>query len=285
MYYRILIPELFYHYNKVLYLDCDIIINRDVAQLYEVDLGNAPIGAVHNVLNYSMYRYVTNMLKLSAETYFNSGILLINNNNFIEQQVKNKCFDLLKIKQNLVCPDQDLLNLACKDNIFLMDSGWNFQWHSCLPGAEKIVEQSEISLLNAKQKKYIIHYTSGKKAWMYPENEYSVDFWSYAESSSYRQLICQIGLSKRMNATVYEALRAELKKPLQENSTKKELDAIKSSFSFKLGRFLTWLPRKIYALFRCIHEHGLRYTFLRIFFGKAKANNYEIKKRQKHDKS
>lgn len=206
MYYRILIPELFYHYDKVLYFDCDIIINKDVAELYKLDVNGKCIAAVHNALNGSMFRYVKNMLHLIPEKYFNSGILIININEFVKQKIKTKCFDLLKVKDNLVCPDQDLLNLACRDSAILIDSAWNYQWHGMLPGAEKVESISEKSLKNAADKKYIIHYTSGKKAWMFPEYADAIYFWQYVDQSQFATEISQIGISKRMSATIHDEI-------------------------------------------------------------------------------
>lgn len=252
MYYRILIPEILYHYNKVLYLDCDIVVKRDIADLYNENVSNVSIAAVHNALNNSMFRYVKNMLHLDPSTYFNSGVLLINIDEFTKQKIKTKCFDLLKVKENLVCPDQDLLNLACRGSYKLIDSGWNYQWHGLLPGADKVEQVSQNSLKNAAQKKYIIHYTSGKKAWSFPEYDDSALFWEYADNSVFKQIIKQIGLSKRVHSTIYEAL-GTIKSNGTTNAEKKaqdELNSIKKSFSYRLGRFLTWPIRKIKAFYK-----------------------------------
>ena len=50
---------------------------------------------------------------------------------------------------------------------------------------------------------------------------------------------------------------------LMENKLKcaqQELRDIQNSVSFRIGRFITFLPRKIRGCFRCIREHGLGYT-------------------------
>lgn len=235
-----------YHYSKVLYLDCDIVINRDISDLYDINLKGYTLGAVHNALNNSMFRYVKNMLHLDPAIYFNSGILLINIDEFTKEKIRTKCFDLLKVKDNLVCPDQDLLNLACRDSYKLIDSGWNYQWHGLLPNAEKVEEVSKQSLSNAAAKKYIIHYTSGKKAWSFPEYDDSAYFWEYVSYSEFKSIIRQIGLSKRINTTVYEAVNSIGNK--KNNSLNNELNAIKKSFSYRLGRFLTW-PFRMFSKF------------------------------------
>lgn len=51
----------------------------------------------------------------------------------------------------------------------------------------------------------------------------------------------------------------ELKKIKSQNNS------IRNSFSYRLGRALTWLPRKIRGGVRCLKQHGVAYTCKRIF--------------------
>ena len=43
----------------------------------------------------------------------------------------------------------------------------------------------------------------------------------------------------------------------------KELKNVKSGYSFRIGRVITWLPRKIRGGYRCYQQHGLTYTMKR----------------------
>jgi len=43
-----------------------------------------------------------------------------------------------------------------------------------------------------------------------------------------------------------------------------EIDAIHMSWSYRIGRLITWLPRMVRGGIRCYHEHGARYTWERI---------------------
>lgn len=45
---------------------------------------------------------------------------------------------------------------------------------------------------------------------------------------------------------------------------KNEVIAIRSSASYRIGRFITFIPRKIRGGIRCYNEHGMRYTMRRI---------------------
>ena len=45
-----------------------------------------------------------------------------------------------------------------------------------------------------------------------------------------------------------------------------ELHTVRNSFSFRLGRTITWLPRKLHGGVRCWREHGGKYTFRRLLY-------------------
>ena len=48
-YYRLIIPEIMPNYHKILYLDCDMVADHDVAELYDMDLKGAVIGAAKDI--------------------------------------------------------------------------------------------------------------------------------------------------------------------------------------------------------------------------------------------
>lgn len=50
-----------------------------------------------------------------------------------------------------------------------------------------------------------------------------------------------------------------------ENNYQKQLEDVHNSISFRLGRCITWFPRKIRGGIRCYKEHGLEYTIKRCF--------------------
>ena len=50
----------------------------------------------------------------------------------------------------------------------------------------------------------------------------------------------------------------------ERDKLKKERDSLKKSLSYRLGRALTWFPRKLRGGVRCLKEHGVSYTFRRL---------------------
>src|SRR5262249_47482849 len=45
-YARFLLPELLPNVDRVIYLDCDLLVHHDLADLYELSIGSNPLGAV-----------------------------------------------------------------------------------------------------------------------------------------------------------------------------------------------------------------------------------------------
>lgn len=185
MYYRILIPKIMSVYSKVLYLDCDILIRDDISKLYDIDLGKSVMGVAHNYCNTKVQKYVSEKLHISPDDYFNSGILLINCEEFTNKNIGTKCFDELKKHTDLNFPDQDILNVVCNGMVTYFDYRWNFQWHhlwgeSCnMP----IAEEYHDIYFSASEDPHIVHFTTAIKAWNSPNKMYSNEFWAYAKNS------------------------------------------------------------------------------------------------------
>lgn len=57
-------------------------------------------------------------------------------------------------------------------------------------------------------------------------------------------------------------------------SAGKSKEGIENSASYKIGRFITWLPRKISGFFKCWKQRGFKYTMKRLFLGKKAVNKY-----------
>ena len=86
-YFRFLIQQILPGYDKVLYLDCDLIVNADVAELYEINVEDCLLAAVRDVealghlngANRKIQNYLSSGLGMrDPGGYFQAGVLLIN---------------------------------------------------------------------------------------------------------------------------------------------------------------------------------------------------------------
>lgn len=175
IYYRLFIPTMFPQYKKALYLDCDITILEDVANLYNHDLKKNLVGAIVDevVTSNEVFRYyVENALGVNEYKYFNSGILVMNLDAFRKENIEEKFLYLLNnYNFGTVAPDQDYLNVLCKNRILFIDKAWDK-----MPVSDEGFDEKDLKL---------VHYNMFQKPWRYEGILYEKYFWETAQKTPY----------------------------------------------------------------------------------------------------
>ena len=105
IFYRLLLPSIFSNYKKILYLDSDILFTGNIDTLFEIDLRKSILAAIPKHLYMEIPRHI------KKKTYFASGLLLINNKEFLENNIYEKCINFLQ-NEDYEMPDQDALNVS-----------------------------------------------------------------------------------------------------------------------------------------------------------------------------
>ncbi|MDF9839788.1 MULTISPECIES: glycosyltransferase [unclassified Paenibacillus] len=135
--YRLLLP-LFIQTDRVIYLDCDILVNMDINELWSIDLGERYLGAVLDQ-GQNLLEYFTS-LGLCAELYFNSGVILFHLDNIRNKQTwYEEMLHFLRSYPTMTMPDQDVLNSVYSSNYLQMDQRFNTFAHAELELENKIV--------------------------------------------------------------------------------------------------------------------------------------------------
>ncbi len=179
-YYRLFTQTLCPQYDKILYLDSDLVALKDVAELYDHDLGDNLVGAVvEDVMqNFDVFgSFVEKSLGIRREKYFNAGVLLMNLKKFREEDILMQFYGMLKKYTFPVTQDQDYLNVLCKDKVLYIDSVWN---RAPIPGTE--IAYNELKL---------VHYKMSWKPWKYPDVMYGEHFWHYAGKVPYYSFLLE----------------------------------------------------------------------------------------------
>lgn len=167
MYYRIFATELLPKtVSKLIYLDCDIIVNGSIKEVFNIDLQDKAIGCVSDI-----YIYTDESQKrlgyASRDGYFNSGVLLINLDYWREYSVCQKCLTYLNQNYNrLFANDQDVLNAVLHDKKIDLPLKYNFQLqflsnHFFNLQTKEMQEQIKITSNNP----IIMHYAYRTKPW------------------------------------------------------------------------------------------------------------------------
>ena len=127
-YYRCILSALLpREVDKVLYLDCDIVVTGDVRPLWGTPLDGVGVAAVEDMGCREAARY--EVLKYPMEdSYFNAGVLLVNLDWWREHDVPRACADYYhRYPERILFNDQDLLNSVLHAHKRLVGLKWNVQ--------------------------------------------------------------------------------------------------------------------------------------------------------------
>lgn len=172
-YFRLFIPELYPQYNKVLYLDCDIVVLDDIADLYNIDLEDnliaaAPDGVINDLEPFR--EYAEKVVGVSSyKHYFNAGVIVMNLEEMRKFKFMDKFLYSLETIKFRVAQDQDYLNRLCKGRVKIISDVWN---RMPLRG-DKIL----------RKRLKLIHYNMANKPWHFDDVLYQEFFWKYAEET------------------------------------------------------------------------------------------------------
>lgn len=192
-YYRFFLSELFPHYSRVIYLDCDMLVCQDIAGLYDLPLDGYYLAAAPDagVISASRrlgaeYRdYFHQVLGLdNIENYFQAGCMVINLDAMRADNIQQKFIDCLARVKNPRYVDQCIMNSVCQGRVYFIDLKWNYLWHHSLAGPTHFAEVCEglppslrEQFVSAKANPVIIHFSGGgMKPEAYPAQPEAVRF-------------------------------------------------------------------------------------------------------------
>lgn len=98
--------------DKLLWLDCDTIVDADISELFAIDMDGYYIAGVKEIR------------KEGWQDYINAGVLLMNLDAIRTDGLDKKLIDLVNTKK-LECPDQDAINTLAKGKIRFIPSEYN----------------------------------------------------------------------------------------------------------------------------------------------------------------
>ena len=191
-YYRIFIPNLFKNFEKILYMDCDLIILDDVAKLYQKQLNDNFIAAVRDVIILYLINsnskkhidYFDNKLKLiDKNKYFQAGVMVFDIKKLLELDFENKCIEKLKEIKTPMYWDQCIMNKVLENKVEYINQIWNIQNQMSLYFNEykKILPKNLLDeYIKGLKKPKILHFSGRTKPWQNIFLKNAHKFWKYA---------------------------------------------------------------------------------------------------------
>ena len=170
--FRLLLPGLLPEYDKIVYIDCDVIVRQDIGNLYQnTDLEQNWLGVVFEApIEQQAERF--RALGCDPNRYFNSGFLLMNLAQMRKENVSARLLEACKVPY-LEFPDQDALNQVCQGHILPLSPLYNGIRTFFIPKYKPdfIREYGSEALWEQVQREATIHYTGGK-----PWNLFTLQF-------------------------------------------------------------------------------------------------------------
>lgn len=165
LYCRIFLPELLKDLKRVIYLDCDTIVDDvGLEKLWNVDIENYWAGGVKDTIS-EVYKRSIGLGK--EDYYINSGVLLINLSEWRRNSVTEQLIKYIRQhRDEMSLPDQDAINVVCSGKIKILDVKYNamspifLMSYSNLTGYFNIMDYySEVEIKEARKHPVIIHFT------------------------------------------------------------------------------------------------------------------------------
>jgi lipopolysaccharide biosynthesis glycosyltransferase len=167
--------------DKVLYLDSDLIIRKDIEALWAADIQDYFAAAVVEP------HFHENPGITAGEPYFNSGVMLINLARWREGDLVRQFIACAKERFSMLPYwDQDILNIVLRGRVAFLSPRWNFHaiYAEMLPGQLRL---SRDEFLEMRRDPDVIHFTSKHKPWHYlPEPQYKRFYWEALSRTPWR---------------------------------------------------------------------------------------------------
>ena len=213
-YFRFLIQDILPEYDKVLYLDGDIVCNRDVADLYHLDIDGYMLAAAKdpdmcgqlNLPHSDRIRYLKGKLHMkNPYDYFQAGVLLLNTKEMRGAYTMNEWLTFAQTRY--MYSDQDVLNRYCQGRVFYFDMAWNMLI-DCENYRVPVVINAAVGDVyreyhKARKNPFIIHFAGHQKPWNQKNVDFEDEFWKYARTTPYYEML----LMNAMTGSVYDAAR------------------------------------------------------------------------------
>lgn len=175
-YYRLLIGDILPEsVHRLLYLDPDIVINGDLSEFYNTDMGDSVLAGCCHL--YGFNEWVNfHRLRIPVKKrihYINAGVLLIDLDKWRKTVTLKQILDFIQKRiRYLLLADQDVINVLFADKLMHVDERlYNLDEKTYKYFMRKSAGNNRINLDWVRKNTAIIHYNGKHKPWNEPEYE------------------------------------------------------------------------------------------------------------------
>ena len=210
MFARLLLSSVLPDLDKIIYLDCDIVVLNDLQSLWNFDVSDV---AVAMAPDFTLKDKSTlNRLGITTGYYLNSGVILMNLDYWRKHDVQNRIFSyILEKGDKLIYNDQDALNSILQNEHEELHIKYNFSYYYFHRLIGVLYKEKIHEIIEARDNPIIFHYFGPLKPWSLgaylPGKEL---FIKYQKLSGWNYKIYQKHIFKRIIYTLIPMLKSKL---------------------------------------------------------------------------
>ncbi len=176
-FFRLLLPDTLTE-NRIIYIDCDTIVQSDLGELFTLNMQGKLLAAVPD-------RWAALLIRMplpAREPYVNTGMLLLDLASLRRDGFLEKCRSIYEVHgEDIVFPDQCLINKYAEGRKLVLSEKWN---RLTLAGS-RLAKHFE-----GLDQAAIVHFSSALKPWQDKSHpKMSAFWWSYAKEIDIPQLL------------------------------------------------------------------------------------------------
>lgn len=208
--YKMLIPSMFPQYDKVLYLDTDILVRGDLTEFYNFDLEDNYLAGVPvfvNIIPPNMNKYFTELLEIpNMDFYINAGVMLMNLKKIREDNIDKKWISLLGSYEKSV--DQHIINKVCYGKTRFVSLKWNV----CFSALQFYLTNELSAFYSIREYKQafdnptIFHWTGEFKPWKYEDTFLAHEWFRYFLKTGFDLDLLKRGRCKKIKSLISQKI-------------------------------------------------------------------------------
>lgn len=158
-YYRLKLAQILPDVKRIIYMDCDMVVNDDLEELFNTDLHDNVIAGVLDIRVYGKKAW-------KNSKYINAGMILFDLEKFRQENIEDIFYEYTKNNfDKIKTGDQDIINFSLEGRIEIVPDVWNVQ-------SSNFTNRSSYTH-NPK----IIHFVAKNKPWHFGSFSYHRNYY------------------------------------------------------------------------------------------------------------
>ena len=175
-----LLPDL----TKTLFLDVDLIVCKDLSDLYNTNISEYYIGAIRDIYPAILYEQIGEKYN---KNYFNVGVMLLNLDLIRQKGIFEKARNLFKNYLKCKFPEQDLLNNIIQDQYLILSPIYNWIISNKFYTKRQLQKFYKVNETELKEQNIVIIHYAGFKPWDTYGIPYDKFWMKYYKSSIFKK--------------------------------------------------------------------------------------------------